>query len=256
MSSPCCEKDRRARGASIRKPRQDWRSRNRIKNKQGVFWLTVPCGGNRNRLVSEVSLDDHGWQNKHWTAIRHSYAKAAFFKDHAPFFEDFYLNHTWRNLSEMNQYLIKKIAREILGITTEFDDSIRYGLREAKGGRIIELLKKAGATEYLSGPLAKDYLDPEVLAGRLLHQSRGSQRRTKPRRNRAPCRLPSRTRPKRPWPRWPSRGRRATLPVAKRRLGGRQKDTCAPNRASANSSVSPGCGVAAGMKLMLLPLGM
>ncbi len=139
---------------------RDWRSRNRIKVTDGAIWLTVPCGHSRDRLICETELKDHGWQKKHWTTICQSYAKASFFKDYAHIFEDFYLNHEWQNLSDMNQYLIKKIAGEILNITTEFDDSRRYNLTRKKGKRIMELLKKAGATDYLSGPRAKDYLNP------------------------------------------------------------------------------------------------
>ncbi|WP_265434207.1 WbqC family protein, partial [Aeromonas salmonicida] len=48
---------------------------------------------------------------------------------------------------------------EILGINVIFDDSRDYHLKNKKGARVVELIHKVGATEYLSGPAAKNYLD-------------------------------------------------------------------------------------------------
>lgn len=139
---------------------RDWRNRNWIKGKDGLLMLTVPCGSNRNRLICDVNLIDNKWQKKHWMAIAHNYAKAPFFNRYKYFFEDFYLNNIWKNLSEMNQFLIRKISKEILGFDVHFEDSRKFALVGRKGRRIIELLCKIKATEYFSGPSAKNYLDP------------------------------------------------------------------------------------------------
>ena len=108
--------------------KQDWRNRNKIKTSRGTEWLTVQCGTNENSLICEVELKDHKWQRKHWNKIVQNYGAAACFDKYREFFEEFYLGKTWRNLSEMNQYLIKAISRDFLGITTEFDNSRRYNL--------------------------------------------------------------------------------------------------------------------------------
>ena len=50
---------------------------------------------------------------------------------------------------------------DILGIKTAFDDSRKYSLANKKAERVLELLEKAGATGYLSGPAARDYLNKE-----------------------------------------------------------------------------------------------
>lgn len=138
---------------------RDWRNRNKIKLPRGADWLTVPCGSSRNRLICEVQLQDSGWQKQHWELIRDTYSKAPHFREFAPFFEALYLERTWTNLSEMNQFFIKAICREIFDIKTEFRDSREYALKESKGDRIMELLLQLGATAYLSGPSAKDYLE-------------------------------------------------------------------------------------------------
>jgi hypothetical protein len=136
----------------------DWRNRNKIKIPKGTEWITVPCGTNEHRLICDVELSSADWQRQHWNFIRTHYAKAPHFKRYAPFFENLYLGQTWTNLSEMNQQVIKAISTELLGMTTRFDDSRAYDLKEAKAERVIELLKKVGATVYLSGSAAKSYL--------------------------------------------------------------------------------------------------
>jgi hypothetical protein len=79
------------------------------------------------------------------------------------FLESVYLHTIWTNLSELNQTLIKRICTEYLDIRTSFEDSRRYSLAKAKGERVVELLSKAAATTYLSGPAAKAYLAPGLL---------------------------------------------------------------------------------------------
>jgi len=143
---------------------RDWRSRNRIKAAGGTHWLTVPAGANRNRLICEVALDDPAWQEKHWKTLCHSYSRAPFFRQYAPFFEELYLGQAWANLSEMNQSMTQRIARELLGIRTTFTDSRSYAAQGAKLDRIIDLLRLSGATSYLSGPLAANYLEPPKFA--------------------------------------------------------------------------------------------
>jgi hypothetical protein len=142
----------------------DWRNRNLIKTPKGVQWLTIPCGTDEHRLICEVELSDHSWQAKHWSLIKANYERTEYFKQYRPFFEDIYLGAKWRSLSEMNQAIVTRISRELLGITTEFEDSRKYALTQRKAERVKELLIKCGADEYLSGPAAKDYLAEEFLA--------------------------------------------------------------------------------------------
>lgn len=144
--------------------KNDWRNRNKIKTAQGLEWVTIPCGTSEKRLICEVELADHSWQKKHWTRIKQSYQESPYFQEFRDFLEDVYLTKTWTNLTELNQYLIQKISRDFLGIETPFSDSRSYHLTLKKADRVRELLEKCGATHYLSGPSAKDYLSEEFLA--------------------------------------------------------------------------------------------
>ena len=144
--------------------KNDWRNRNRVKTGQGLRWLTVPCGTSTKRLICEVAPTGPNWQKKHWRLLCQEYGKAAHFEEFRAFFEDVYLHRRWTNLSDLNQHLIRTIARDFLALQTRFDDSRRYGLSGRGGDRVIDLLKKLGATDYLSGPAGRNYLESEAFA--------------------------------------------------------------------------------------------
>ncbi len=139
---------------------RDWRTRNRIKTQNGLLWLTIPAGQSRSRLIHEVMLEDKTWGKKHWDTLRHTYAKAPFFSTYKPFLEHVYMERRWDSLSEVNQFMTRVIALDYLGVKTEFEDSRQYGAEGHKLDRLVDLACKAGATTYLSGPSARDYIDP------------------------------------------------------------------------------------------------
>ncbi|MEW5943867.1 MAG: WbqC family protein [Pseudomonadota bacterium] len=141
--------------------KNDWRNRNKIKTAQGTNWVTIPVGTAEHRLICEVVIKDQAWQKKHWQLIANNYAKAPYFPDYKPCFEEVYLGREWPSLSELNQHLIRVIASEILGIQVVFRDSREYHLQEKKQERVLELLVKTGAGLYVSGPAAKDYIQEE-----------------------------------------------------------------------------------------------
>ena len=140
---------------------RDWRTRNRIKTAQGVHWLSIPAGCDRNRKIHEVTVADREWQRKHWQTIAHAYARAPYFSAYRNFFEQSYLDGATMSLSEFNQALTQRISRELLGITTVFHDSRSFAAPGHKLDKILELLKQIGATSYVTGPSAADYLEPE-----------------------------------------------------------------------------------------------
>lgn len=143
--------------------KNDWRNRNKIKTSSGTEWITIPCGTDLKRLIREVTISDHGWQSSHWNRIQNAYKDSEFLSMYKSFFEDFYIHKTWTNLSSLNQYLIRHIAQDFLGLTTRFADSTSWNLRGARLERLIDLLQQAGATEYISGPSAKAYIDPAAM---------------------------------------------------------------------------------------------
>lgn len=144
--------------------KNDWRNRNMIKSPKGAEWITVPVGIDAHRLICEVAIKDSSWQTKHWKTIQQHYGKCPYFTLYKSFFEDAFLGRPWSNLSVMNQYLIRAISSDFLSITTEFRDSREYDLSGQKLERLLELVTKARADRYVSGPAAKDYIDSSRFA--------------------------------------------------------------------------------------------
>jgi hypothetical protein len=144
--------------------KNDWRNRNKIKTPKGAEWITIPVGTDEHRLICEVTIRDAGWQAKHWHTITRHYAECPYFPRYQAFFEDVYRGRTWTNLSELNQFLIRAIARDVLHIDAQFADSRDYALSGRKLDRLLELVTKAGGERYVSGPAARDYIDPASFA--------------------------------------------------------------------------------------------
>jgi len=142
----------------------DWRNRNYVKTEKGRELLTIPVGPGLDRKICEVVTSDRRWQNRHWKTISQYYARAPHFARYRGFFEDFFLGQIWENLSELNRYLIERISVDMLGCSTIFLDSRDYDLSGVRSERLLMLLQRVGAKQYLSGPSARKYIDVDAFA--------------------------------------------------------------------------------------------
>ena len=140
--------------------RRDWRNRNLIKTPRGLEWLTIPVAakGGYHQKICDTMVSNPGWGGKHWASLEHNYANAPHFERYRPVFEPLYRQGE-RRLSALNHSFIRAICG-ILGIATHISWSMDYRpLQEGKTERLVDLCKRAGAAEYLSGPAARDYID-------------------------------------------------------------------------------------------------
>jgi WbqC-like protein len=140
--------------------RRDWRNRNKVKTPTGPQWLTIPVEvkGKYYQAIKDVQISDTAWTKAHWKTIVHNYARGRSFREYCAALEDLYLGTTERYLSEINYRFLTVISR-MLGIKTKVSWSMDYHRAEGKTERLVDLCKQAGATEYLSGPSAKGYID-------------------------------------------------------------------------------------------------
>ncbi len=137
---------------------RDWRNRNRIKNRDGLQWLTIPVRGPHRRRIDEIEVVDGEWAAEHWRSLRHSYAEASYFDVHADRIEDLYGDAPERSLSAINRHFIRALC-ETLEIHTPIRMSTDYAVTGTKTIKLLNLCLAAGATRYLSGPAAQSYLD-------------------------------------------------------------------------------------------------
>jgi hypothetical protein len=145
--------------------KRDWRSRNQIKTKDGLAWLSIPVHskGRHLQTIAETTVSDREWARRHWLTIRSAYARAPHFEAYAAPFAALYAGPPSDRLSDINRAFIEALC-QALGITTRITWSSEYDPREGRNERLIDLCVKAGATEYLSGPAARDYIDHAAFA--------------------------------------------------------------------------------------------
>ena len=147
---------------------RDWRNRNKIKTANGLKWLSIPVNNKGHQItglkINEVKITDNSWVKSHWETIKLTYSKTPYFKEYKTLFEDLYLSCLDEEfLCNVNYKFITAI-NNLLGITTKLSFDKDYGIIEGKTERLLDLVKKAQGTEYLSGPAAKDYIQPEIFS--------------------------------------------------------------------------------------------
>lgn len=145
-----------------------WRNRNKVKAPQGTLWLTIPVltkgARERGETLRETRINwANDWTRKHRMTLRTLYARAPWLERYWPEVENIYAHHDER-LADLSIRSTVAIAR-LLGITkTRFVRSSQLGAIGTKTDRLLDILRKVGATHYISGPAARDYLDEQRLA--------------------------------------------------------------------------------------------
>ena len=113
----------------------------------------------------ELYKENNGWVKESMSIIQGFIAEVEAvkkdFQDYKDVFESLYLNYQGNYLSQINYKFIINICK-ILGINTKISWSMDYTITEGKTDRLVSLCKQAGATEYISGPSAKEYIDDKL----------------------------------------------------------------------------------------------
>ena len=140
--------------------RRDWRNRNRILTPQGVTWLSIPVKAKGSPLVNQIEVDyAQPWRRKHLETLRQAYSKAPFFDWLYPDLQKYYAND-WTRLLDWDVEGLKWLT-EKLGMPWKGMFSSDLDAPGQKTERLIAICEKLGATEYLTGDAARDYLDEE-----------------------------------------------------------------------------------------------
>jgi hypothetical protein len=146
--------------------RRDWRNRNRIKTANGPVWLTIPVEtkGRYDQAIDETRIANSDWIQSHIRSIEVAYRGAAHYQALAPWLFDVMAEiRDEPFLTKVNARLLRAFCRRLdidVALTQCTDLLERGALRSMDPtARLVQLAKAAGASRYLSGPAAKDYLD-------------------------------------------------------------------------------------------------
>ncbi len=138
-----------------------WRNRNQVKTADGLKWLTVPVSVHGKPAIDRVPIATSPplWKQDHLARLTESLQPAPYFEDAMQLWREG-VNEDSGRLSPLNARLIRMIC-DYLDIQTPIVDSRQYHTTGSKTERLIALLTQIGATAYLSGPAARDYLDQQ-----------------------------------------------------------------------------------------------
>lgn len=132
-------------------------TRNRIRTKDGVRWLTVPVRGHSaGKMIRDVEIADTQWQNKHITNLKVSYKKAPFFQTYGPRYETL-LSQGWKYLSDLNVALQKQIVNDF-GFKTKMILGSELQVEGSRGEYLFNLCRELDADVYVTTAKAKAYL--------------------------------------------------------------------------------------------------
>ncbi len=142
-----------------------WRNRNQIKTAQGKQWLTIPVhsGGVTEGIpIKDVRIDwSRPWAKNHLKALTFAYRKAPYFQELLPLVESFYSRRD-DYLADLTIETSILLSRALGIASTRFLRSSQLsGIEGVRTDRLIQILRRVGATHYISGPSAREYVEPE-----------------------------------------------------------------------------------------------
>ncbi|MBU1564935.1 MAG: WbqC family protein [Proteobacteria bacterium] len=140
-------------------------NRNRLRTATGWSWITVPVktkGKFGNLPICDVEVADPEICLKHIKSIQANYGRAEYFNAKSVALFDI-LRRSWDRLIDLTGSVNELLLKE-LEIETELVCSSNYTWESTKGNLVLEICRHFGATEYISGPFGRNYLDLEAFA--------------------------------------------------------------------------------------------
>ncbi len=139
---------------------RSWQQRNRIRIAGVETTLSVPVFQHRAQTIKDVRIcNDRDWRNNHWARISQSYSRAAYFKSYEGEVKKIY-EKSWDQLCQLNIYNIKLFC-ELLGLRKPIftNSSELSNITGHKTDRLLSVLERINASEFITVPGTRDYLE-------------------------------------------------------------------------------------------------
>jgi len=143
----------------------NWVNRAKVNVNGGARWLSIPVSRPRGtQLIRDVRAVDDGWRNDHRRTIDVNYRSAPFYAELKGFVETLYEGRGG-TLMEFNLGAIMAVL-DLLdrGDGEKVVMASGYGVASAGTDRLVDLVRSAGASVYVTGRGAGEYLEPEKFA--------------------------------------------------------------------------------------------
>jgi hypothetical protein len=147
---------------SVQYQKNGVQNRNQLRNAAGPFWLTIPVTGQLEDSIAGKKLADDRWRAKHKSSLSQAYARAPFWKEFGPALAAVY-ERPFETLGAVNDAFLS-VLLEAFGLKTRVVTLSSLNVPGAASELVLNACKALGATAYLSGTGAKDYLDEAAFA--------------------------------------------------------------------------------------------
>jgi hypothetical protein len=138
--------------------KNEWQNRNRIRTAQGWQWLTVPVLHRFGQKLNEVLINNEvDWTAKHLRALEVHYGRAVHRERYLGELAALY-GQSWAQLTTLNLAMLRWLLG-VFGIKTPIRLASEMNLREEPTDRLIDVCRTVGATQYLAGAGAREYMD-------------------------------------------------------------------------------------------------
>ena len=140
--------------------KQSWQQRNRLRNQQGLTYLTVPVrtSGRLGQPIYAVELADATHPSRALHKIERLYHRSAAFDEHFPRLTNAYLGGASTGyLAQLNIALIQELCAS-LNLRRWFVRSSEIESEGSRGTKVADLCRRMNIDLYLSPKGAADYL--------------------------------------------------------------------------------------------------
>ena len=141
-----------------------WTHRDKIKSATGERWLTLSVKrAPRDTPINEIELSTSvDWVTDNLNLLKQNYRHAPFFDEVFPLVVQLY-EEPFRLMADFNLRFIE-VLMDLLDVRLPWVRSSSLQPQGSSNELLIDLLGKVGATHYLSGNGARDYMKPEKFA--------------------------------------------------------------------------------------------
>lgn len=153
---------------NVQYEKNNYQNRNRIRTGSSVDgwnWLTVPVlsKASSQQKIRDVQINngDRRWRERIRRSIEHNYSRAPFFDHYAEILGDVYRNPECGSLVDLNLNLIDFLAAE-LGVERPMIRASELNVSGSRSELLLSICRELGATDYLSGPGGRNYLDESI----------------------------------------------------------------------------------------------
>jgi hypothetical protein len=140
-------------------------NRVQIKTNDGIRWLSVPLRNwKQGQLINEVRIDNtKNWKQKHWNQLKQAYGNCPFWLETKKLV-DSVLSNDYTIISELAETSTRALISYYPWIAEGkyFFRSSLMAVTGRSSQRVVDICSKLGATHYLTGHGARNYLDYSI----------------------------------------------------------------------------------------------